>query len=825
MATGGGITSLSLPTILLSIIVFILISIPPPSSSSCPPHQKQALLRFKSSYIAIFGTTADVFGIIPPFFQTGIWDPNSDCCTWDRVNCSTGTRNKTRTIVELHLDAMLPFNTVPVYLDIFNPLFEIQSLKVLDISLNWLEGEIPGDGFGNLAGLVHLDMKQNNINGSIPRQFSRLTSLRYLDLSTNFLQGELGPELGSLRNLTTLTLSMNRFEGLIPRQFFKLGSLRSLDLSSNTLEGGLSSDVSKLLNLESLDLSENSFSGQIPFGIGELRNVTRLDLSKNQLTGLIPSSIRKLTKLETLRLKNNMLTGEIPSSLFKIKTLKKVLIGGKGSRLVWNHKAKIVPRCRLQQLSMPSCGISGPIPEWISTQKDLEILDLSSNQLDGEFPKWLAKIDIQSIVLSDNKLTGKLTPQLFDSKKLFILALSRNNFSGELPENLGSAKGIMILMLSGNKFSGQIPMSISKIVLLMLLDLSRNRFSGDKVPMLFRDNFPFLAYIDLSYNELSGRIPVTFPTSTKILSLGENKFSGELPESLINLSNLEHLDIHDNDITGNLQDVIPFLIRGLQVLILRNNSLKGFIPKMISNLTSLRILDLSGNNLTGNFPPEIGNLANMIETPDLLPSVGIYKYLKAFPYFSLYRDNSLDLPLVLILEWKRSLQMLSSQNLALYSSLDLSNNRISGEIPATLGNLKSLKLLNVSHNRISGNIPLSFGNLESTETLDLSHNKISGSIPQSFSKLKQLTILDVSNNRLTGKIPTGPQMDTMNELNYFANNSGLCGMQIGVKCVGDIQPSHGPEVDDEKLSWISWEGTWVGFPVGLFSSILFMAYY
>ncbi|KAI3706298.1 hypothetical protein L6452_23936 [Arctium lappa] len=199
---------------------------------------------------------------------------------------------------------------------------------------------------------------------------------------------------------------------------------------------------------------------------------------------------------------------------------------------------------------------------------------------------------------------------------------------------------------------------------------------------------------------------------------------------------------------------------------------------------------------------------------------------------SILNQNWLPNPMYFDIEdlevnWKNNFQGLSSHSLDIYSLLDLSNNRISGEIPASLGNLKSLKSLNISNNNISGHIPVSFGNLKKIESLDLSHNKISGSIPRSLEKLDELGTLDVSNNRLTGKIPMGGQMSTMADLKHFANNSGLCGMQINITCPEDIPPSEGREEaeDDENLTWIFWVGTWIGFPIGFFSSILIMGYF
>jgi hypothetical protein len=147
-------------------------------------------------------------------------------------------------------------------------------------------------------------------------------------------------------------------------------------------------------------------------------------------------------------------------------------------------------------------------------------------------------------------------------------------------------------------------------------------------------------------------------------------------------------------------------------------------------------------------------------------------------------------------------------------------NQLSGEIPTSLGSLKALKILNISHNNLSGMVPASFGDLESLEGLDLSHNKLSGSIPQSFAKLQELTILDVSNNKLTGKIPIGRQMDTMNNPNFYANNSGLCGMQIQVLCPEElpVPPTKSAQVEI-KETWFSWQGVGIGYSIGFFLTV------
>ncbi len=71
-------------------------------------------------------------------------------------------------------------------------------------------------GISRLAGLLELDLSDNQLDGDIPPELGKLKSLEFLNLSENRLTGEIPSELGSLSNLSLLELSGNELTGTIP---------------------------------------------------------------------------------------------------------------------------------------------------------------------------------------------------------------------------------------------------------------------------------------------------------------------------------------------------------------------------------------------------------------------------------------------------------------------------------------------------------------------------------------------------------------------------------------------------------------------------------
>jgi hypothetical protein len=113
-------------------------------------------------------------------------------------------------------------------------------------------------------------------------------------------------------------------------------------------------------------------------------------------------------------------------------------------------------------------------------------------------------------------------------------------------------------------------------------------------------------------------------------------------------------------------------------------------------------------------------------------------------------------------------------NLELLTDLDLSDNQLDGSIPPELGDLTQLRFLNLSQNRLNGEIPSELGELTKLEALDLSENGLEGEIPQSFDDLTGLGFVNLSSNHLRGSIPTSPQWIQTFNVSSFQDNDGLC---------------------------------------------------
>nr|XP_027091841.1 probable LRR receptor-like serine/threonine-protein kinase At2g16250 [Coffea arabica] len=89
------------------------------------------------------------------------------------------------------------------------------------------------------------------------------------------------------------------------------------------------------------------------------------------------------------------------------------------------------------------------------------------------------------------------------------------------------------------------------------------------------------------------------------------------------------------------------------------------------------------------------------------------------------------------------------------NSLHLSENTITGTIPAALGKLNSL----LHDNSFSSSVPAQLGNLSALVELDLGYNFLSGPLPEDLGRISSLQKLLIGNNELEGALPARILLD------------------------------------------------------------------
>ncbi|KAM3737770.1 hypothetical protein ACB098_09G081500 [Castanea mollissima] len=678
------------------------------------------------------------------------------------------------------------------------------SLRSLLLSGTKFSGALP-DSIGNLAMLSRLDLFGCNFSGSIPNSMGNLTQLVYLDMASNKFDGQI-PSFTMAKNLTEINLSNNDLEGSInSTQWEELIKLVNLDLDNNSIEGSIPLSLFSHPSLQKLQLSKNKFSGGLQeFNVSSY-SLNTLDLSSNNLEGPLPVSVFKLQGLKFLSFSSNKFNGSFQlDEIQNLRNLSNLDLSYNKLSVNYNGTASSLLFPHFSTLKLASCKLS-KFPDFLKNQSKLVTLDLSGNQIPGEIPNWIWKpnnlmylnlsynrlVTLQGpfrnlpsqlsvLDLHSNQLQGKL-PDL--PPVVQYLDFSMNNFSSIIPTSIGMSLDFTIfLSLSSNKFHGDIPQSLCNGIFLLVLDLSNNSLTGT-IPQCFYTMSETLRVLNLRRNNLSGSISDKFPGNCGIqtLSLNGNLLKGKLPNSLASCTYLEVLDIGNNYI----EDVFPCYLKNissLRVLILRSNKFNGSIDCGGPNTSwpMLQIIDLASNNFTGQLPRKyFSTWKAMLDEEDKVRSM-INHLQCSFHFGQFYYQNKITVT-------SKGLDIEQVKILTVFTSIDISDNKLEGPIPETIGELKSLYVLNLSHNALMGKIPLSLGNLSQLESLDLSSNKITGEIPMQLCYLTFLEALNLSFNQLVGPIPQGKQFGTLSNYSYI-HNKELCGFPLTTRYTSDEAP-------------------------------------
>lgn len=244
-----------------------------------------------------------------------------------------------------------------------------------------------------------------------------------------------GVTLGGSNEVYQINLRYNNLTGSLPSAIGKFKGLQYLYLIGNSIEGTIPNSWGTSTNLQALYLSANKLTGNIPTSIGNLKNLLYLDLSNNQLTGGIPCSFQYLTVLRNLILEHNAMQATIPSWLGNTKSLRFI-------DLAYNKFYGSIPSTlgglyNMVELYLDHNNLSNCIPSTFGNLSALKVLFLCNNKLSGSIPTTLGNLyNLNYLVLNFNCLSGKIPSSLGNLENLTYLALQANKFKGLLPETL-----------------------------------------------------------------------------------------------------------------------------------------------------------------------------------------------------------------------------------------------------------------------------------------------------------------------------------------------------------------------------------------------------
>ena len=276
------------------------------------------------------------------------WLTNTNECTWFSTSespnniCSTSSSaTNTTTIItfnpyeETSIDTSKANNN-----DSKN---ERESIYLeLDLRENNLVGTIP-DEIGLLSSLRIIRLPKNSLSSTIPSIIAKtMSQLKHVDLSSNKLvQGDImddGLVFDNRREDTPDNIYL-RSSGTIPA-----AAAKNSELVPASHDRGFLSYLNNMQSLTHLDIYDNSIQTKIPTHVwgassdgisdeGGKRpssplsdNLKVLNLGSNMFYGTLPSEIGLLTALTGLSVFDNQLSGTLPESISKLSRLESLYV-------------------------------------------------------------------------------------------------------------------------------------------------------------------------------------------------------------------------------------------------------------------------------------------------------------------------------------------------------------------------------------------------------------------------------------------------------------------------------------------------------------------
>lgn len=515
-----------------------------------------------------------------------------------------------------------------------------------------------------------------------------------------------------------------------------------------------------------------------------------IDMPRNNMTvpGPLPAQLADLEYLEDFKADVNLHIGSLPVELANLERLQFLLVRTNlfTGEVDWDTFAQMPV---MEQFRIRQNYFSGPLPEVL-----------------GENGEWPA---LQRFYVDDNRFTGSIPDVDPDMTTLVRVYLHNNQLTGAIPD-WSNLEDMEYYRIANNDLDeGPIPSWIYSAwgETLIRFQIHNTNRTGSIVPeftnMTTLEQFVIGGPGDtIGEGETMDDIPdMSVMPSLRRITFTGGGWTGELPEWVGNVANIEDVHFQRLDVTGtipatwanadlnsihleqlNIEGGIPDAFQSVnslnEITLIDNENMEvGEIPSwiggVIGNITTLQLEDvgvtgdISDNNLV-NLQLETLNLS---DNPDLIGSLPSWFSTKNWSTLELSRTGiSMDA----IPSWLADMNNLSY--------LGLGGLGLEGEIPSFFGEGRiavNLTALALDDNNLTGGIPASLGNTIQLDSLNLSNNNLSGEIPAELANagrvtddLSLLSALQLSGNAdLTGELPLGLTSATfMRVLEYDGTN-------------------------------------------------------
>ncbi|XP_035794129.1 protein artichoke-like [Anopheles albimanus] len=399
---------------------------------------------------------------------------------------------------------------------------ELSSNALLSVDQNCLTSPLAR---ANQAVPVSIGLTYNNLSEtpvfSGPVHALDLTGNSRLELQSNHFQAYQSTEKLLLRDTLIRILSANHFTFLPDLKHLEVGSqvlerveddaLDLLQLEHLTISGSLmvaiSSELLKGQNqLQTVSYAHNRLTTLSADTFCDSQQLVEIDLSFNQLTTIDPLLFKDLINLRTINLESNRLT-TIPGHPALKGLFLEALSVANNSITTIDHGSMLI------QIPIQSLNISQ------NNLTDLELLDRNThiNRLDVSWNQ-LCRLKLQphyrTLIAYSNQIQSVRWATTDLQFHLQYLALA-DNLLAEIDQRLFTLRFLQTLDLSENRLSSFPFEQLHQLKLLQVLDVSRNnirRLPAQGVPY-------FRVYsLDLSENPLDS-LPVQLLNSSAVQSL------------------------------------------------------------------------------------------------------------------------------------------------------------------------------------------------------------------------------------------------------------------------------------------------------------------